>query len=317
MILNNYSWVNDFISLGYRIASSHHSNQKSNVFVISSFQRYISSLIAFGKVLFSLNNQSNQKNLNYYDFQKGDEFMIREGKKLKAVKIKQFFKNIETRESTENILEASHIELRDKNIIRFLPKLMWGQLSRATTSNKKNMVSHSNIDVNRSFVDSISENPNTFNELADNTYFENVIIGNRKAILEEVDQKILIPKKDPSNIGCIDDLVRYKNDSSYQHWRTIVESSSKREDILWADIIQEETLNKNPIGIIEGFTTYQNWNWEFKNTSLITICDRDKNSKDFVNQEIKKFEKDLNSTNKKFKILNNSNSEIITLNYEK
>jgi len=300
-LLKNSKWVNEFINIGAIITEKQLSEKKVSAFLVTPFSRYASSLVAFGSIFYKLKNQ-NLNNNSYIDFEIGQNLMFKEGNRHVAVVVMSF---------DDKQVKIQH---KSSKMIQILPSSSFFKLSKPTTSNKNRMKSHSLIDVNKKFIQDLFNDNDIYNSLVNSSNLEVIIVGNKSAILNEVDQRILIPNKETRSIGCIDDIVRYKNDSSHQHWRTIIEPSMNNKGFDW--FIEDNQLSRNPIGIIEGDSVFNEWRYLFEYTSLITIMNREKNTSNIIINFINDLKRENFYGSIESKLFKSINSELITINHE-
>jgi len=300
-LLKNSNWVNEFINIGAVITENQLSEKKVSAFLISPFSRYASSLIAFGSIFYKLKKQ-NLSNIDYVDFEVGQNLMFKEGNRHVAVVVMSF--------DNTNV----KIQHKSNKMIQSLPSSSFFKLSKPATSNKNRMKSHSLIDVNKKFIFDLFDDNDIYNNLVNSSNLEAVIVGNKSAILREVDQRVLIPNKETKSIGCIDDIIRYKNDSSHQHWRTIIEPSVNNKGVDW--FIENNQLSNNPIGILEGVNVFNEWRYLFEDTSFITIINRENNTKNILINYINELKQENFYSGIESKLFKNINSELITINHE-
>lgn len=300
-LLKNSKWINDFINIGAIITEKQLSEKKVSAFLISPFSRYSSSLIAFGSIFYKLKNQ-NLNNNSYIDFEIGQNLMFKEGNRHVAVVVMSY---------DDKQVKIQH---KSSKMIQILPSSSFFKLSKPTTSNKNRMKSHSLIDVNRKFILDLFDDNDIYNNLVNSSNLEVIIVGNKSAILNEVDQRILIPNKETKSIGCIDDIMRYKNDSSHQHWRTIIEPSVNNKGVDW--FIENNQISNNPMGILEGVNVFNEWRYLFEDTSFISIFNRENNTKNIVINYINELKRENFYSGIESKLFKNINSELIMINHE-
>ena len=125
-----------------------------------------------------------------------------------------------------------------------------------------------------------------------------------------------MPNKETKSIGCIDDIVRYKNDSSHQHWRTIIESSVNNKGVDWFRFIENNQLSSNPIGILEGVNVFNEWRYLFEDTSFVTVINRERNTNNIIINYINELKQENFYSGIESKLFKSINSELITINHE-
>ena len=160
------------------------------------------------------------------------------------------------------------------------------------------------------------KNENIYNNLVNVSNEEVVIVGNMSSLQREADEKFLKLNSNESNKldGCIDDLVRYKNDNSFQHWRTRIFPSNTQTGVGDWEINSEDQLSSKPIGILEGINTFESWKYSFSETSFMNLLNDYDSSKEIIEREISDMKENgtLLGIESKFKELN---SQLIILNH--
>ena len=80
--------------------------------------------------------------------------------------------------------------------------------------------------------------------------------------------------------------------------------------------IEDNQLSRNPIGIIEGDSVFNEWRYLFEYTSLITIMNREKNTSNIIINYINDLKRENFYGSIESKLFKCINSELITINHE-